>query len=134
MKNKQYSVNKLIRKGRLPGPWDNEPDELKWTHKGMLCYIKRNKEIGNLCGYVQIQKDHPLSFKDRSNDDVGSLAVHGGITFCGTIDKEKHWWIGFDTAHGGDSYPSPFGLSPPGTYRDIKYVIAETEKLADQLL
>lgn len=136
MKIKCYTVEKLLRIGILPGPWDNEPDEVRWKYKGMLCYIMRGDKAhlnGNLTGYVQLQKDHPLV--GNPNEDLGMFMVHGGVTFCGTIRKDKSWWVGFDTAHGGDMLIGFQGPSfSTGTYKDINYVKKETEKLAEQLL
>jgi len=66
--------------------------------------------------------------------------VHGGITY-----SENHkpkdgqtnlWWFGFDCAHSGDYTPGGgiyFEQRPYETYRDIEYVRAQCEHLAEQL-
>lgn len=64
--------------------------------------------------------------------------VHGGLTWSDDcVPGEKPdglWWFGFDCAHHGDYTPNcgrpPF---PNESYRDIEYVKAQTEKLAEQL-
>lgn len=43
-----------------PGPWQEEPDRLEFTYKGLPCVILRNSEVtGSLCGYVGVFPDHP---------------------------------------------------------------------------
>lgn len=43
------------------GPWQNEPDKKQWQDADtkMPCLIVRNN-VGALCGYVGVAKDHPL--------------------------------------------------------------------------
>ncbi len=43
------------------GPWQNEPDKKQWldSETGMPCLIIRNN-VGALCGYVGVAKNHPL--------------------------------------------------------------------------
>lgn len=127
-------------------PWLGEPHRKEWRYKGLDCLIVRNWVGGALCGYVAVPASHPyhgMGFEDvhRINDD---LAVHGGLTYAslchGTIcheakpgDADNVWWLGFDCAHYGDWSPLMLSLSDE-TYRDISYVMAETERLAEQLL
>ena len=70
--------------------------------------------------------------------------AHGGITFTGEhaveiLDADsyaKYWWIGFDCAHAGDTSPgmaSFLSITRDGSYRDMVYVKAETERLAVQI-
>ena len=63
------------------------------------------------------------------------LEAHGGITFADKIKDldETKWWFGFDCAHNGDLSPYYSGSFRQGTYRDIEYVKAETNRLAEQL-
>jgi hypothetical protein len=126
----------------LKGEWDNEPDRVDFIHAGFSCFIMRNT-LGNWCGYVGVPKEHPHYEKSYNDVDVD---VHGGLTYA---DKcmghichipapgmpDDVWWLGFDTAHSGDSGPSKmmnrfdFG----GTYKNMAYVTNETKKLAEQL-
>lgn len=82
----------------------------------------------------------------------GRVEVHGGLTFAGECDDEgdpakaichipepgRHddvTWFGFDCNHGWDLNPAMCRYAPmPGAaYRDLAYVVAETQRLAAQL-
>lgn len=67
---------------------------------------------------------------------------HGGLTFSGAgaegypIESEG-WWFGFDCAHAGDGALEPFpeDLRPlDGEQRTEDYVVAECERLAEQIV
>lgn len=64
--------------------------------------------------------------------------VHGGVTFSGEGGKqlpEGFWW-GFDCAHAGDFLPKYYkdhGFSEGEIYRDLAYVKAQAEGMAEQL-
>lgn len=116
-----------------PGPWMDEPDRLEWEYKGYKCLIKRAMNIGTLCGYVRVPKDHPLYDSDEDLED--KIDVHGGITWSKKDDELPDMWrIGFDCAHAGDYMPflEKSSITNNCQYRDIAYVKAEVEKLADQ--
>ena len=49
--------------------WENEPDTLDWEYNGLTCAIRRVGEMGHLCGYVGVKKDHPWYGKSY-NDQV----------------------------------------------------------------
>lgn len=74
--------------------------------------------------------------EDDSWDLAMLLDCHKGLTFSGGFqpdyDQKELWWFGFDCAHAGDLAP---GLlhGEGDVYRDMSYVIAETENLAKQL-
>ena len=69
-------------------PWETEPNFKKWNAYGYRCVIMRHPEIGHLCGYVGIPKNHPLygvhygeespalaaRFKERLNEPIGENA------------------------------------------------------------
>ena len=120
-----------------PGPWDHEPDRLDWEHAGLKCAIRR-AHLGHLCGYVGVPPGHPLHGAGLSSTDV-LLDVHGGLTWADDhVPMEKPdglWWFGFDCAHYGSDYCPNSGRPPRAgeVYRDVEYVKAQTEKLADQL-
>lgn len=119
-------------------PWLTEPARLEWEHAGMRCLILRHPTMRHLCGYVRVPSDDILYGKeyDALNEWVD---VHGGLTFSGHLDSEgDEWWVGFDCAHAGDLVPSisdlPVRFRAFGdTYKDIAYVQAETNRLAEQL-
>jgi len=74
-------------------------------------------EIWN--GYVGLPLGHPLYGLELDNvDDLAN--VHGGITWadCSLPGREPdgNWWLGFDTAHHGDTIPGIDNL--PAETRD----------------
>jgi hypothetical protein len=95
------------------GEWVEEPDEIRFVHKGLECLVIRicYSEIpdnsfmfgGFLCGYVFLPKDHPWNGEDFYDDQKG-IEVHGGITF--SEEKESKFCLGFDCAHSFDLTPS----------------------------
>jgi len=140
------------------GAWQDEPDKKQWKDKetGLPCLIVRNR-FGGLCGYVGVERRHPFFEKNSADIDFD---VHGGLTFSGPCSEgdEKNsichipgegesdhvWWFGFDCAHGSDLLPAMVSreremmqhlsfqpLPPP--YRDLAYVTAECEFLAQKL-
>lgn len=130
------------------GPWDDEPDRAIWVDPatGLDCLIVRN-HLGNLCGYVAVGPDHPL-FEVYA--DEGQVDVHGGISYAAhcdndpvegvchlTHDDDPAWWLGFDTAHSWDLSPYQAKNHPDltfdTTYKNMAYVTAEVERLAEQL-
>ena len=77
--------------------------------------------------------------QDRDHPTCGFFFdVHGGITLSGKPKGEqKGFWYGFDCGHSGDL--SPFyevseEYKKYNTYRNMDYVTAETERLAEQIL
>jgi hypothetical protein len=135
-----------------PGPWVGEPDRLEWRYRGLPCLMVRNIEVGNWCGYVAVPPGHAWHGRDRDALDVDA---HGGLTYadgcCGHIchvpqpgEPDDVWWLGFDCAHAYDVMPKVRATMPALTlqaeaelgyaYRDVAYVRAECERLADQVL
>lgn len=137
-----------------PGPWVDEPDRVEWRYKGLPCLITR-APLGNLCGYVGVPPSHPWHGKD--SDDVEADA-HGGVTYANACqghvchiaqpgEPDDVYWVGFDCAHHLDAVPRLFKVSPGfyegmpdhdylprPVYRDVAYVRAEVEALAEQAL
>lgn len=136
------------------GPWQQEPDRVDWHHAGLPCLMVRGPLTGSWCGYVGVPPSHPCYGKGYNDLDV---EVHGGLTYAAACDGERichvpapgesdeTFWFGFDTGHSWDVSPAmdarirSYGLPPSSglidgtTYKDVAYVRAETEKLADQL-
>lgn len=137
------------------GPWQNEPDHVDFQHAGFPCILHRNT-MGAWCGYVGVPKDHP--WHGKGYDDVEADA-HGGLTYAepcqGDIchvgePDDNRWWLGFDCNHGDDMAPEMDAamrswkvpglrdrprkewFGEPVTYKDLAYVRAETERLAEQ--
>ena len=130
------------------GEWNNEPDRDQWVHAGFACLIVRNGS-GSWCGYVGVPSDHPDYGKDYDEVDA---EVHGGLTYASACAgnichvpaagmPDDVWWLGFDTAHGGDVVPFVAGFAAThlafpdlgGTYKNLSYIKAETNRLAEQL-
>lgn len=139
------------------GPWDGEPDRVQWPDAatGLPCLALRHPYFGHWCGYVGIDRGHPLH--GRSHDGDLALAVHGGLTFFGPCDggvgichvpalgePEHVWWLGFDCAHYQDYSPNnarlaaergyPFTIRPDEVYRTLDYVRQQCASLARQLI
>lgn len=87
------------------------------------------------CGYVGIPKSHPLCGVGYCH--APNFRVHGGLTFADNRDDDKKlWWFGFDCAHAGDIMRMEGfkDIAMPGvTFKDVDYVVAECEQLAQQL-
>lgn len=144
------------------GPWTAEPDRVEWRRPGSaLPRLVLRGPHGSWCGYVGLPPGHPEHGRKawgtgdgEKSERLDSLDVHGGVTYtnecAGSIchvpregESEHVWWIGFDCAHSGDLSPGieclinregAFGRSLlNGVYRDVAYVIANTEELARQL-
>lgn len=99
-----------------------------WKSSGLQCVL-RHGIWGVPCGYVGVPKEHPL-FGKCCGEEPDDLSVHGGVTFCGSIEGFDLWFLGFDTAHYGDLFGSILDQTPIWT--DEK-CINETESLAAQI-
>lgn len=139
------------------GPWADEPDKVQWIdpETGLDCLIVRNP-MGALCGYVGVPPGHPWHGADYDDVDVD---VHGGLTFASSCHEDAPkdmgvchvpapgrpadvWWLGFDCCHSDDVAPMYVDtyidmLTTPGwpapTYKDVSYVSAQCELLAEQV-
>jgi hypothetical protein len=108
--------------------------EAKNNYK-VSCFIQRNR-MKAWCGYVRIEPDNKLYNRDYDflYKEGIYLDVHGGITFTDMYDE--HWVLGFDCSHSGDLVfydVEMFERFSDGIYRDKKYVIKETNNLAEQI-
>jgi hypothetical protein len=118
---------------------EKEGDELQWDYtcsNGVIihCSIHRN-DVKSLCGYITLTKDSSLYGVDY--DDI-NIRAHGGITY-NAYDKDENWVIGFDCGHYGDLTPyfllkdDKFArFTQDGIYRDMEYVKAQCESMAEQ--
>jgi hypothetical protein len=141
------------------GPWQHEPDRVEFKHVGLPCLMVRGP-MGSWCGYVAVSPGHPFHGKDYDTPDV---EAHGGLTYASQCaghichvpepgEPDDVWWFGFDTGHCWDIMPAmsarlkqlkvELPSFPPHTgnpldgitqYRDMNYVRAEVERLAEQL-
>lgn len=108
--------------------------------KGYRCTIAQHKQMGHLCGYVQLPMDFPdltgIVAKGYDHPSIASLDVHGGVTFCNERDEHSGIWIGFDCAHCGDLVPSMAaeGLHlPDAEFRTPDFVRSGLAHLVTQL-
>ncbi len=143
----------IDRNGWGPGPWDGEPDHVKWrTLAGFPAQARRTR-FGYWCGYVAVPHSHPsygrVPYWHPSGDrgaPLQKLDVHGGVTAVGHfIGDESSWWIGFDCGHALDSRPGELAFlktvdptivwpsAPWAIYRDLPFVRRQCEQLAQQL-
>ena len=98
-----------------------------WEYNGATLFVVKYNQgrtypgyNGHYCGYCTLPK--PLSVKDHEDVDM-SIGVHGGITFF----SDDRMTYGFDCNHWGDS---DIGSAT----KNIDWVKAETERMADQLI
>ena len=135
-------------------PWEYEPDLYEWTHRGVECVARRNLTHGAWCGYVDIPRAMWMKFnRNRFDTMIESIeqliTVHGGVTYNEYILDKNARRVGFDCAHGGDLMPKVsaslrgYSISTKyeddpitiyDVYRDLAFVIAECESMADQIL
>jgi len=123
----EYSQESEVLKGRLDKLLQTPANEVPMTMA---------RSISALCGDLKARPDTVLD-------------VHGGITYSRACEgpichdaPEKVWWFGFDCAHYGDYSPG-FAQSlaeltsndwrNAEEYKDLRFVITETLKLAQQL-
>ena len=125
-------------------PWLYEPDYVEWESvTGLWCHVRRNTEMGHLCGYVDLFPAHPLHGKGYDEIEL-DIHPHGGLTYA--AEAEGRWRLGFDCAHlMTDRCPGmedtmkalgierSFAVFSKATYKDIGYVIHQCEQLAQQL-
>jgi len=124
------------------GPWRDEPDRVEWRYRALPCLSVRSTVTGALCGYVGLPPGHPA----RRRAEEESLSAHGGLTYSAPCDEggkichaplpgepaDAHW-VGFDCGHAGDFMPRMPVHFDGDAYRDLAYVRAEVESLADQV-
>jgi len=116
------------------GPWQNEPDELRFEDEvtGLDIYIKRHSYFGNLLGYVEIPEAYFLYKKEYDDTDFPLFKVHWGITFSNFMEDGKYY-IGFDAAHYDDYMPGIDNFPSITKYKDINFMKKECLSLALQI-
>ena len=109
--------------------------------------------MGTVCGYIGVTENdraYRLSTSgDEPEHDYPNFNCHGGVTWCGTLEKIGDYdappnmkFIGFDCAHLHDYNPSEsytskligMPMSHIGDiYRNMAYVEEEVRELAKQI-
>lgn len=145
------------------GPWQHEPDRLDFEHAGLPCLLSRGPGghwcgyaavppghpwHGQSDETPAVEVHGGLTYANRCDGHVCHVPKPG--------EPDDVWWFGFDCAHAGDFAPkheaSHYGKGYPwldkpydhatavaasdfsvDVYRDLAYVRAETERLAEQL-
>lgn len=145
------------------GPWLHEPDRVDFQHAGLPCLLLRNHHgvwcgyaavppghplHGLPYGDVDVDVHGDLTYSDACQGPVCHVPAPG--------EPADVWWFGFDTAHAFDYVPGmearmrerndptlsalkaqiaalPTYSYMRDVYRDLAYVRAETESLAEQL-
>src|SRR5690606_32114035 len=105
------------KKNFPPGQWLKEPDICQWYHYNLPCLAIRDMSLGVWKAFVGLEQGHlfyrrPLGgiLKMDGAMDV-FFSVYGGISFAGSLPykyrefDKGYWWIGSETAHGGDLMP-----------------------------
>jgi hypothetical protein len=139
------------------GPWQSEPDRIDFVAHGFACLMLRHPRYGSWCSYVAVPPGHPAYEKPPQDLDVRfHYSLNYGAKCSGYICHvpiagmpDDVWWLGGDFAHVFDLSPAlaarerALGLPDlskiPDTmgffdrYRDVAYVRAVTESLAEQL-
>jgi len=121
----------------------------EWEHADLECRVTIVRE-NHYCGYVCVPEAirDDLRYTSTYDEKLGVLEadvdVHGGVTYG--LDGDG--WIGFDTAHAGDTnydgdgeplpgWPNMMQVGRGGGDLDTDWtpetVTAEAESLADQL-
>lgn len=101
----------------LNGPWDSEPNRVEWKHAGVPCLAVRN-QFGAWCGYAAVPPGHPLHDCGHAFDLQPWMLAR--MRQLRTLDGHKY---GLDLER----------FRSMDVYRDLPYVKAEVEQLAEQL-
>lgn len=108
------------------------PNDEDFEIDGFKCLIRRNPDMGHLCGYVLVPKNNPFYNLDIYDEEMIKLSVHGRVTYSERADSlgcEKSLYaIGFDCAHAWDYIPK-FDYSWPNAKRfsDDSPIMTESE-------
>lgn len=65
------------------GPWTGEADKIAWQDAttGYDCIIRRNPNSGYLCGYVAVERFHPLYGREVGTLVGYGIAAHEGLSY-----------------------------------------------------
>jgi hypothetical protein len=139
-------------KSMLPeGPWNSEPDFVKFTYLDLPCIIVRDISLGHYVAGVGVKRTHP--FFKKSVDTIINLDlsknifIHGGLSLAGKLPRhlskynKNTWWIGFSCSDEDDCIPiidadhnGRISKNDLLNYKNFKYVKSEVKRLARQLI
>lgn len=115
--------------------------EKEFEHCGLKCMVVI-QNMGHRCGYVGVDKTHPLY--DADYTEVADFEVHGGLTFSNNIGSDNLWYFGYDCSHLDDACDIDAiqdtqlreimrTIEQVGEVRSLEYCINECKSLAEQL-
>ena len=131
-----------------PGKWMSEPDLCYWERE-LPCLAIRDMKLGIWKGFVAVDETHP--FFEKRVEELFQMpnilevlqSAHGGVCGVGHLVLPKHseyagnrWWLGIETSHGEDLMPlvkldpSMAKMTSNQTYKDLRFIRRETNKLA----
>jgi len=77
--------------------WDDNCTEREFVESGLQCFT-RTIGSGHRCGYVSVEKGHPLyGLWIHEINEKYDIDVDGGITFAAGYDR--YWILGWDAMH-----------------------------------
>ena len=101
------------------------------VHEGIAWAVVEAPMYGAMNGYVRVPENHPWFRLGYSDPELSGVEVHGGLTY-----DDQDGWIGFDTLHSGDYWPSApdfYRESQWARHWDQRQVASETRALAQQV-
>lgn len=98
--------------------------EKKPYHTCML-YLVKTANFGHWCGYVKVPQWPPNMSTSYNDNPIGSIDVHGGVTFAVARD-DGSIVVGFDCGHTGDDR-DPLTWNKDWLWR-------ECQSMADQMM
>lgn len=128
----ESELQRVSRALWLPGPWDEEPDQVEFSHAGLPCVLIRVPVQGSWCGYVAVPAGHqlfgvpierlslgheigrPITWAEDHQPGDGERSVYGRthrVPPGGPPGKPSRnagpplWWIGFDCSQNWDLTP-----------------------------
>ena len=131
------------------GVWMSEPDLCAWENK-LPCLALRDMNMGIWKGFVGLEEPHPYYGKPLEEllkiPEAMEIffSVYGGLSGVGRLPAKykefakNYWWLGIETSHGGDlmpliKYEGQEKAANIQTYKDLKFIRKETNKLANAL-
>lgn len=113
MESKEWKFEENPKYPLGVGPWNDEPDKKQWLDKetGLPCLIVRN-QMGALCGYVGVSKEHPFygkSYSDRIKHNnkyelkLGKKSLVSVVCEAGKDDESVSLDLILDV-HGGITF------------------------------
>lgn len=128
--------NVVERDGWGAGPWDNEPDIVKFQAFGYDCEARRNR-MGAWCGYVSLPLEHDWTKRMVTDWGTEWAAYH----FCKLVEYvgepnllRQTLKVGFDCAHSWDITPrfADMIIDENASYKDLAFVINKILEIAQK--